>query len=592
MDGLYWEIAGYRGQEAVGRPEKALTFRLTLDVRVCPADCLDQEIAMKLSPRILVLGFAFLWTVSASATEALTDTTMVLGGPDAWNGCFETPDGQPSWHGWTHADLYEVDHEVHWHVSDHLPLAGQYSFWCGNWFENDCADGYGNNWYDSAVMERAAADPAAATTIRWTSSVQVHSEVGYDYFHVQVMRATGWEDLIDPVDGLHVFDLDVTFTVQPDDYAEGNWIIRFLALSDGAFSDADCFRDTQGLARIDDVSVVVDDVLISSEDFESGISPDWIAMRIPVVGDFASLRRDLDDIDPDPGHQNDSWQVCFVDDGLVVPGTGGTACGEWCYGPDGWVLNYTAGLQGHGVPGSPLWQLNGGVWNGVISPILPWADAADAGELAFDVYAHMLYYDCGMTIYGWGFRATSADDPDQLNSTDWQPTRWSFYNQETMPAGPGYHRIAMRLDGLLPADTRWIQVRLEVHEVGPWCWGEHVWDAPPAPYFDNVAIRAWPLVTDTPPEAPVLALTAAPNPFNPRVELQWSQPTSGSVDLAIYDARGRQVRRLLVEDQQTEIGRVVWDGRDDAGRSVAGGIYLARLRTRDGIERVKLTLVR
>jgi len=547
---------------------------------------------MTLSPRTLILSLAILGAASASAEPALSDTTMVLGGPDSWAGRFETAAGEPSWHGWTHADLYEDSAEVHWHVSDHLPLAGQYSFWCGTWFDNDCADGYGNGWLDSAVLERAVDDPTVATTIHWEAGVQVHTEPGYDYFHAQVLRASGWENLIEPKDGVHEIDLDVTFTVQPEDYVQGNWRIRFLALSDGAFSDEDCFRDTHGFARVDDITVAVDGTVIHTEDFESGTSTAWIPMRVPVVGDFTALRMNLDDIDPDPEHQNDSWQVCFVDDGLVVPGTGGTACSAWCYGPDGWVFNYTAGLQGNGVEGSPINGVNGGVWNGVISPILPWAEDADAGELAFDVYAHMLYYECGVTTYGWNVRATSAADPDQLNSVDWMESHWSFFNQDEMPTGPGYYRITARLDDQLPTDTRWIQVRLEAHEAGPWCWGEHVWDAPPAPYFDNVAVRAWRLVTDTAPEAPALVLSAAPNPFNPRVELQWSQPTAGTVDLTIYDARGRQVRRLLVGDQQTESGRVVWDGRDDAGRSVSGGIYLARLQTRSGIERVKLTLVR
>lgn len=545
---------------------------------------------MKLLPIILFFGIALIWTVSVSAEQALSDTTMVLGGPDSWDGRFETPDGEPSWHGWTHADLYEANNEVHWHVSDHRPIAGQYSLWCGTWFDNDCADGYGNGWFDSAVLEYAAVDPSEPTTIHWEAIASVWTEQSYDYFTIQVKRATVWEDLIEPVTGTHFVDLNVTFTVLPEDYVDGHWIIRFLALSDGTFSDEDCDYDTQGLARVDDITVTADGAVINNEDFESGISTAWIPRRIPVVGDFTTLRRGLDDIDPD--HQNDSWQVCFVDDGLVVPGTGGTACNEWCYGPDGWVLNYTAGLQGHGVVGSPLGVVNGGVWNGIISPILPWVEAADAGELTFDVYAHMLYYECGLTMYGWNVRATSAEDPDHLNSVNWLGSRWSYYNQEAMPAGPGYHRIIARLDDELPADTRWIQVRLEVHEAGPWCWGEYVWDAPPAPYFDNVAVRAWPLVTDTPPEAPVLALSASPNPFNPRVVLHWTQPSAGAADLTIYDLRGRQVRRLLVGDQQTEIGRAVWDGRDDSGHNVSGGVYLARLQTRSGVERVKLTLVR
>ena len=38
--------------------------------------------------------------------------------------------------------------------------------------------------------------------------------------------------------------------------------------------------------------------------------------------------------------------------------------------------------------------------------------------------------------------------------------------------------------------------------------------------------------------------------------------------------------------------QLVWDGRDDAGRGMAAGVYLARLVTSAGVERVKLALVR
>ncbi len=51
----------------------------------------------------------------------------------------------------------------------------------------------------------------------------------------------------------------------------------------------------------------------------------------------------------------------------------------------------------------------------------------------------------------------------------------------------------------------------------------------------------------------------------------------GRVQLALYDVRGREVARLL--DAETPAGAHArsWDGRDFAGRSVAGGVYFARL---------------
>ena len=301
--------------------------------------------------------------------------------------------------------------------------------------------------------------------------------------------------------------------------------------------------------------------------------------------------RESHTVDPDPAHQNDSWQVSFIDDGEVVPGTGGTPCVDWCYGPYGWVFNVTAGLDGHGVAFGPA-PANAGVWNGVVSPYFSWPENADGGEIAFDVYAHRQTYECGVTTYGWTYRVTDAEDPAMLEEESWKLTRWSWLNGASMPTGPGYFRVAMPLDVSDVPGARWAQVRLEAFEGGPWCWGEYVTQGTPAPYFDNVAVRAWHMVTDAPPSAPSLSLDAAPNPFNPRVTLRWSQPVGGSVDLVVYDARGRRVRRLVLDDRAAGAGSVTWDGCDDAGAAVAAGVYLARLRTAAGTETCKLSLVR
>lgn len=73
-------------------------------------------------------------------------------------------------------------------------------------------------------------------------------------------------------------------------------------------------------------------------------------------------------------------------------------------------------------------------------------------------------------------------------------------------------------------------------------------------------------------------LTAAPNPFNPRTVVSLDFGDAGSPDgaLDIYDARGRHVRALRRGPFAGGLARAVWDGRDDGGRAVPGGTYLAR----------------
>jgi phage tail sheath protein FI len=97
--------------------------------------------------------------------------------------------------------------------------------------------------------------------------------------------------------------------------------------------------------------------------------------------------------------------------------------------------------------------------------------------------------------------------------------------------------------------------------------------------------------TSAPPLAG-LAVAAAPNPFNPRVTLRLELPEPVHVRMRIFDARGRLVRRLVDRDLATGAHALRWDGRDDAGRPLPSGAYLAR--TEAGPRRITtpLTLVR
>jgi hypothetical protein len=73
-----------------------------------------------------------------------------------------------------------------------------------------------------------------------------------------------------------------------------------------------------------------------------------------------------------------------------------------------------------------------------------------------------------------------------------------------------------------------------------------------------------------------------PNPFRGRTRIGWGIPRAGRVTIAIYDVKGREVRRLV--DAERGAGRyaVDWDGKDGAGRTVASGVYVVACRTSEG----------
>ncbi len=69
-----------------------------------------------------------------------------------------------------------------------------------------------------------------------------------------------------------------------------------------------------------------------------------------------------------------------------------------------------------------------------------------------------------------------------------------------------------------------------------------------------------------------------PNPFNPITSIQFSVPdNAGPVELHVYNVSGRLVRTLVDDELTAGPHSVVWNGKDDSGRSLASGIYFAKL---------------
>ncbi len=82
-----------------------------------------------------------------------------------------------------------------------------------------------------------------------------------------------------------------------------------------------------------------------------------------------------------------------------------------------------------------------------------------------------------------------------------------------------------------------------------------------------------------PPVAAVpRALSVEPNPAFGACTLHFTMAKAGEGSLEIFDAGGRRVRRLATGGFARGPTALRWDGRDDAGRAVPGGISFARLR--------------
>ena len=73
-----------------------------------------------------------------------------------------------------------------------------------------------------------------------------------------------------------------------------------------------------------------------------------------------------------------------------------------------------------------------------------------------------------------------------------------------------------------------------------------------------------------------------PNPFNRGTVIPYYLGKTSTIALAVYDLSGRKVRSLVEGKMDAGEHETVWDGKDEANRKVASGIYFCCLKGKEG----------
>jgi len=88
---------------------------------------------------------------------------------------------------------------------------------------------------------------------------------------------------------------------------------------------------------------------------------------------------------------------------------------------------------------------------------------------------------------------------------------------------------------------------------------------------------------------------AYPNPFHAGKNastITLHLPRASEVRVQVYDLLGRQVRTLLASNKTAGIHRLAWEGKDDAGRLLPGGVYVMKMIAGDFHATQKIMLMR
>jgi hypothetical protein len=104
--------------------------------------------------------------------------------------------------------------------------------------------------------------------------------------------------------------------------------------------------------------------------------------------------------------------------------------------------------------------------------------------------------------------------------------------------------------------------------------------------YDQVQLPAAEVVVLDPSPVPTFmasgpGMNLYPNPFNPRVQVDFSLGEHPKGLLEVYDMRGRRVATLWQGTAQ-QAEQITWDGRDALGRAVPSGVYTFSLQGNDG----------
>ncbi len=72
---------------------------------------------------------------------------------------------------------------------------------------------------------------------------------------------------------------------------------------------------------------------------------------------------------------------------------------------------------------------------------------------------------------------------------------------------------------------------------------------------------------------------AYPNPFNPETTISFDLPVRGKTELSIFNIRGQKITTLINEEMSMGHHSIIWDSKDNNGKSAPSGVYFYRIET-------------
>jgi aminopeptidase N len=221
-----------------------------------------------------------------------------------------------------------------------------------------------------------------------------------------------------------------------------------------------------------------------------------------------------------------------------------------------------------------------------------------------------------------GFYGPISPPSKLFNQTVYQKTAWMLHMLREYVGDTHFFAALRRLTQ--DPTLRYLKVS-QVQDDEPWAFPLRIRLSFPSSSVDHdifvtgeltelrVSVDEWPVEIELDPDEQLLffdrgvemedpevggpvrppVISNDPNPFNPRTAIRFALPHDSAPRLRVYDLRGRAVRTLDPGWLPAGEHRVIWEGDDDNGRSVASGNSLVRLEgTGLDVPAHRVTLVR
>lgn len=99
-------------------------------------------------------------------------------------------------------------------------------------------------------------------------------------------------------------------------------------------------------------------------------------------------------------------------------------------------------------------------------------------------------------------------------------------------------------------------------------------------------------IGDTPAITALTVLQNHPNPFTGSTDLQIGLPRESDVSIDVYDVAGRRVRTHELSRESAGWRKIAFDGRSDAGKPLASGVYFYRVTANGSTITKKMVITR